>query len=86
MRTHMIGLFLGLGLSGAAVAQTNQPSGPPGHGGPPQEAFAACSGKSQGDSCSVKFGDREMSGTCELPPPSASDSRLACKPSGPPPR
>ena len=64
MRTYMIGLFLTLGLSSAAVAQTSQPSVPPGNGGPPQEAFAACSGKAQGDSCSVKFGDRELSGTC----------------------
>jgi hypothetical protein len=53
--------------------------------GPPPEAYAACDGKKQGDSCRVKLGDREMDGTCENPPPGASESRLACRPAGPPP-
>jgi hypothetical protein len=62
----------------------------PGSGGNPpplpEEAYTACSGKSQGDSCTAKVGDRTVTGTCDIPPSSTGGSRLACKPSGPPPQ
>jgi hypothetical protein len=61
--------------------------GAPG-GMPPEEVFTACDGKKAGDACSVKMGDRALDGTCAVPPESAQDSRLSCRPSsqpGPPP-
>jgi hypothetical protein len=53
-----------------------QPAG--GVGGPPQEAIAACSGLSQGASCSVG----PTTGTCQTPP---NTTQLACVPAGGPP-
>lgn len=55
---------------------------------PPAEAFDACNGKKEGDSCTVKHGDREMAGKCGSPPKGATDQRLMCRlqrPEGPPP-
>lgn len=55
---------------------------PPSPPSPPPAAFEACASKSQGAACTVSFHDRQIEGTCETFP---SDSRLACRPSGPPP-
>ena len=48
---------------------------------PPPEAIAACSGAKDGDTCTVKLGEHEMTGTCATTP----DNVLACRPNGPPP-
>jgi hypothetical protein len=54
--------------------------------GPPPAAFEACSGKASGDSCTVSFRDRTISGTCKTIP---QEDRLLCVPDhappGPPP-
>ncbi len=52
--------------------------------GPPPEAIEACKGKSEGDGCQVKHGDREEDGTCAKPPPGAPDQSLSCRPVHPP--
>jgi hypothetical protein len=48
----------------------------------PEEAFTACSGKSEGDACTAKLPDRELAGTCTQHP---KEGKLFCRPSGPPP-
>lgn len=68
----------------AAPAAADHPDGPPRHG-PPPAAFTACEGKSAGDACTVPHGDRSATGVCAGPPPGVSDTRLACRPDGPPP-
>ena len=56
------------------------------HHGPPPEAYTACESKASGDACTVTTPDgKALSGTCEKPPPDASNTALACRPSGPPP-
>jgi hypothetical protein len=67
-----------------AAVQAQPPAGNP----PPlpEEAYTACSGKAQGDSCTATMGDRSVTGTCDIPPSSTGSTRLACKPSGPPPQ
>ena len=65
----------------------NQPTGPAGtgqgqQGQPPQEAIAACTGLSQGASCSINTPNGTVSGTCGTPPNS---TQLACIPAGGPP-
>jgi hypothetical protein len=54
-------------------------SGPPAERrpGPPPAAFDACSGKNSGDSCTVTFHDRSITGTCQVAPQS---ERLLCVP------
>lgn len=53
---------------------------------PPPAAFEACSGKANGDRCTVSFRDRSIDGTCKTIP---QDDRLICVPDhappGPPP-
>ncbi len=61
-----------------AVALADRPPPPR---KPPQEAIAACSSKSKGDSCSFTLGDRTINGTCNSPP---DGSALACRPNHPP--
>lgn len=75
----MNALLLGIAL---VVAQPKQGEmrGPP--RGPPQEALAACQGKSAGAACSFSHDGRSMEGTCFTP---ASDKPLACRPAGAPP-
>ena len=77
----------GIACSGNAQ-QGAPPNGTPPNGtppgGPPPEIFAACNGKTKGDSCSIKFGDREVTGVCDTPPPEFKESRLACRPNGMP--
>jgi len=61
----------------------NQPQGPQGGaGGPPQEAIDACINLSQGAACSINTPNRQINGTCNLPPNSG---QLACMPAGGPP-
>lgn len=84
-------LVLGCGPP-SEVRAPGPEDGPPGPGGPggpgrpgrrpPEEAVAACNGKSPGDACSFKLGDGEIKGLCDNPP---SDPTMACRPSGPPP-
>jgi hypothetical protein len=74
--------------AGPHSASTNASSRP--HGGPPEAAISACHGKTLGDTCTAKMGDREETGTCEAAPPGARSSELACRPArgpqgGPPP-
>jgi hypothetical protein len=71
-----------LAIVAALLLASAEPPAPPPI---PEEAFAACSGKSKGDACSVTFRDRTIDGTCAEPPPGVSDPRLACRPNGPPP-
>ena len=50
-----------------------------GRRGPPPEAIEACSGQSEGASCSFTGrNDEQLSGTCFTP----GDNELACKPDG----
>ena len=50
-----------------------------GRRGPPPEAIEACSGQSEGASCSFTGrNDEQLSGTCFTP----QESQLACKPDG----
>jgi|GEM_PF-3265192 len=71
------------GTAGELACAPNRPP-PPHEGGPPQEALAACKGKSAGDTCSLTLGAREMDGTCRQGPDGQGE--LACAPSRPPPR
>lgn len=52
---------------------------PEGRRGPPKEAFDACSGKQQDDSCSFTTPRGEMTGTC-FQPPHKEGAKLACRP------
>jgi hypothetical protein len=63
----------------AAATSTALADRPP---GPPPAAFEACAGKNDGDSCTVKFRDRTIEGTCKAIP---EDDRLICRPNHPPP-
>ncbi len=70
----------------AASAKSAPPSvpaadAPPPHK-PPQEAFDACKGSTEGAACSVTFHDRTLTGTCKKGPNGESD--LACVPDHPP--
>lgn len=46
--------------------------------GPPQEAFDACAGSSQGSACSFSGRRGQMQGTCLIPP--RSEEVLVCAP------
>lgn len=48
---------------------------------PPQEAYDACADESQGDECSVKIRDHEITGSCVA---DREDGKLFCRPSRPP--
>jgi hypothetical protein len=64
----------------APIAWAQQrPDGPPRE--PPAAAFAACSSRSAGQSCSLEFMGRTITGTCAAMP----DARLFCRPEGMPP-
>jgi hypothetical protein len=68
-------------MAGAALAQQHQGGerrGPP-HGGPPQEALAACQGLSEGASCSFTHNERALTGTCHNGP---RGEQVACVPAG----
>ena len=52
----------------------------PGRGRPPQAAFDACNGKSEGTACTVSHGDHQMAGVCAATP----EGTLACRPDHPP--
>jgi hypothetical protein len=54
---------------------------PPGHK-PPQEAFDACKGSTEGAACSVTFHNHTLNGTCKKGPDG--DDALACAPDHPP--
>jgi hypothetical protein len=69
-----------------ASVQVSADQPPPGQdrGGPrkpPQEAYSACVDESEGDECAVKFGDRNITGTCVA---DREDGKLFCRPSRPP--
>jgi hypothetical protein len=65
---------------GDAKLQSGPPDGDQGHRGPPEEAFTACSGKSEGDACTVTHHNETQAGTCRKGPPNGNDQRLACMP------
>ena len=52
---------------------------------PPQEAFTACVGLTQGVACSVNTPNGTLTGTCNLPMNSSTTTELACMPAGGPP-
>lgn len=59
------------------------PRGPGGpHHGPPKEAVEACENLKQGDECSFKMREENLTGTCE---PGPENEKLACRPKGAPP-
>ena len=68
---------IGQGMQGQQNTRM-MPSGSPGmpQGGPPQEAITACSGKSQGVSCTFTTPRGMITGTCQTPP----NGSLACVP------
>jgi len=49
---------------------------------PPPEAYSACVGHSEGDTCNVKFQDQTLDGTCRKFP---SSDGLVCVPAHMPP-
>jgi acyl carrier protein len=65
-------------VAGAVPRNAAAQSGPPQI---PEQAFAACESKVEGDSCSIDFRGRELKGTCIKAP---SGSRLVCRPNGMP--
>jgi hypothetical protein len=48
---------------------------------PPPEAYSACADQSQGDECTVSFGEHSITGNCT---PDREDGKLFCRPSRPP--
>jgi hypothetical protein len=84
MKSVQIGLglgMLGLATSTGALASPSNYRGPR---EPPPFAFEACSGKAEGDDCSVQFHDETEPGSCLA----FLDQRLFCMPHDmpPPPR
>lgn len=75
MRSLVLGLMT---LSGAALAQ---------HGGPPQEALAACSGLSAGAACGFTHRGQNLTGTCRAGPngeaPACMPAHMGRGPGGP---
>jgi hypothetical protein len=64
----------------APMARAQQrPDGPPRE--PPAVAFTACASRSAGQTCSLEFMGRTITGTCTATP----DARLFCRPEGMPP-
>ena len=64
----------------ASVAAWAQPGGNGGgRRGPPPEAIEACSGKSEGDTCSFRGRRGDVTGQCRLPP-NGGQGELACAP------
>lgn len=75
-------LFLAAVLTPLTVSVSRPVRADEGHPhGPPPEAFAACTDKKTGDSCTVTLRDRTLSGTCTATP----DDRVACRPDHMPP-
>jgi len=80
-RTKSLALGLFVTLTGA-LSMSAQADGPPPL---PEEAFAACQGKSAGDACTTKMRDHTEDGTCVT---ERSGTRVFCmpkRPPGPPP-
>jgi hypothetical protein len=71
--------LLALACAAASVPAFADPP-PGGPHKPPQEAFDACASAKDGDTCSVTFHDKTMSGVCHTTP-----DGLACRPDGMPP-
>lgn len=71
-----------------AFAEPNGGERPP-HRRPPEEAFTACASLAEGDACTVKHHDREMTGQCRKVPDFVKEDagKLVCAPHGhrPPP-
>ena len=65
---------------GAASAQPGGDDRPP-PPGLPEEAFTACKDLNEGDACTAKMHDHERKGQCVM----GRETRLWCRPSGPPP-
>lgn len=50
---------------------------------PPQEAIDGCAGRQPSDACTVRFGDRDVDGTCQQTPESGLRARPARSPGEP---
>jgi hypothetical protein len=80
-RSSRITLTIGALLGAVAIAASARAAeGPPPRHQPPPEAFTACQGKSESDSCSVSLPDRTVAGTCAASP----EGTLFCRPARPP--
>lgn len=68
--------------SGRAPGRNQQTRGGPGGGqrrrGPPEEAFEACNGKSEGDACAFSDRRENVEGVCEIP--RRGEDGLICSP------
>ncbi|MDB4974286.1 MAG: hypothetical protein JWN48_2627 [Myxococcaceae bacterium] len=67
-------VFSTLGCLPWSSAQAGPP--PPGHRGPPPEAFTACQDRTEGADCTVSFHDRSLEGLCVR----ADQAALFCMP------
>jgi hypothetical protein len=66
-----------VGVLPFAIASADRPSPRK----PPQAAFDACAKSSQGDTCTIRLGDRSIDGTCAA---FRDTTTLVCRPSRPP--
>ena len=78
---HMLALPL-LGLAMALPSTDAQAQGRGRGGGPPEAAYAACEGKSEGDACDFECRRGPVEGTCQV----RRDDRLSCVPNDRGPR
>lgn len=67
-------------ISGIAVGQERREP----RRGPPQEAFDACDGASDGDSCTVETPEGEVEGECRVPRHEDDRGDMVCVPDHPP--
>ena len=75
-RSTAVGAVLSLCLSLACAQPKPDEARPPGRGGPPPEALAACKAAKEGTACKFKSDRGEVSGQFAAPP----DRPLACHP------
>lgn len=76
----MMGLGIGAGTFSSGAHASPLPGAGRAHE-PPPFAFEACTGKTEGDDCTVTFHDRTLEGSCLA----HSDARLFCMPDDMPP-
>ncbi|NNF16936.1 MAG: hypothetical protein HKN70_09325 [Gammaproteobacteria bacterium] len=78
-RLNRIGWALALSFCIAVpLATANSQERGKGRGGPPQEAFAVCADKVEGDACSFSGRRGDAAGTCIVPP--RGNESLVCAP------
>jgi hypothetical protein len=81
MKANLLSFILSSALLGGAAFAQSSDGDHPRPRQPPEEAFTACSGLAEGDACTAKPRGHELKGQCTL----GHESRLWCRPSGPPP-